>query len=448
MKTRKRCSALFALVVSFVAISGGCSKVPGKVAVSYVEAAIGRGAIEKTVSGSGSLEPVSSVKVLAQMSGIAERVYADYNDHVRKGQVLVELNTDMLRLQRVEKLASVSKARAQYDLQLSQYSTQLKLAEKKLVSDYELQTSKTTLDMYSAELKSAEAGLSVIDTEISQYAIIKAPITGVVLERNVESGASVVEGSSSNSSSLFTIAEDLNQMQIEAQVDEVDIASISKGQSVRFSVEALPDESFSGKVRMIRLTPETTDNVVSYSVVIDVDNSEGALLPGMTAEVDFIVERKEDVFLVPNAALRYEPSSLTAEEISLLAFEAGLEGLSGEDLAKAREKAPVPGDRGQGNGSPAAGGSSTGKRAGLSSLVMGGGPRGPRTPGISGQKRNGASAAAGNGGDSRKNLWYLDGSGKPAVVKVLPGISDGTNTAVTSTHDLEGMRIIVREGIN
>lgn len=442
MKTRRRYSALLLLAGGFAITGSGCSKTPDKVGISYVQAVIARGTIEKTVSGSGTLEPVSSVKVLAQMSGIAERVYADYNDHVTKGQVLVELNTDMLKLQRVGKKAAVCKARAQYDLQLSQHSTQLKLAEKKLVSDYELQTSKTTLEMYSAELASADAALSVIDTEISQYAIIKAPITGVVLERNVEAGASVVEGSSSNSSSLFTIAEDLTQMQIEAKVDEVDIASIAKGQSVRFSVEALPGEMFSGKVRMVRLTPETSDNVVSYSVVIDVDNSEGSLLPGMTAEADFLVDRQEGVLLVPNAALRYEPSKLSPEEISRLVFDAGLEGLSGEELERAREKAPASGDEGK------SGGANQGRPAGLSSLLMGGGPRGPRMSGGSGQRRAPGGGSVGGAGIASKNLWYLDGDGKLAAVKVIPGVSDGTNTAVTSAHDLEGMRIIVREGIN
>ncbi len=444
MKIRRRYSALLLLAGGFALAGAGCSKKADKAGISYVQAVIERGVIEKTVSGSGTLEPVSSVKVLAQMSGIAERVYADYNDRVTKGQVLVELNTDMLKLQRVGKKAAVCKARAQYDLQLSQHSTQLKLAEKKLVSDYELQTSKTTLEMYSAELASADAALSVIDTEISQYAIIKAPITGIVLERNVEAGASVVEGSSSNSSSLFTIAEDLTQMQIEAKVDEVDIASIAGGQSVRFTVEALPAVSFSGTVRMVRLTPETSDNVVSYSVVIDVDNSGGSLLPGMTAEVDFLVDRQDGVLLVPNAALRYEPSGLREEEIARLVFEAALEGLSGEELERAKERAPASGDEGKSGG---AGGANQGRPSGLSSLFMGGGPRGPRMPGGPGQKRAPAAGKTG-GAIAAKNLWYLDGDGKLAAVKVIPGVSDGTNTAVTSARDLEGMRIIVREGIN
>lgn len=440
------------LAISIPAVFSGCAKKTGTTAgkVSYVYTAVSRGSIEKTVSSSGSLAAVSEVSVLAQMSGTAEKVNADYNDHIKKGQVLVELNTDMLKLQKEEKVAAVNKARAAYELQELNYRNQQKLADKQLISDYDLKSAKATLDSDAAELASAEAELKVIETEINQYAFIKSPITGIVLARNVSVGQNVVEGSSSNSSSLFTLAEDLNEMEIEATVDELDIAAIRTGQQVRFSVEALTGKTFSGKVESIHLVPTTTNNVVSYSVIIKVDNSSGSLLPGMTAEVEFIEKSSDNVLLVPNAALRYEPSSLTADEIAKKVFEASLAGLSDDEKKAAMEQhagSPPPSE---------ASGSTEKKATGLSSLVMGGGrgPGGPGGPGGGSWKKSGnntektdAAAKAATPAETVKNLWYLNDVGELSVVQVKTGVSDGTNTEVTSDQNIEGLKIILKEKV-
>jgi HlyD family secretion protein len=383
------------LAIFFVLISGCTGKNAKTANAEYDFTTIEKGSIDKTVSSSGTLEPVSTVNIVSQMSGIVEKVNVDYNDHVTKGQTLLEINTDMLKLQQQQQKAAVAKAKANYDLQLINYTNQQKLADKGLISDYELKTGKTTLDVNAAELSSAEAALKVVETEISQYAFIKSPITGIVLTKSVEVGQSVVEGSSSNSSTLFTIAENLTQMQIEATVDEIDIASILKGQTVQFTVEALVGKTFSGTVQTIHLEPTTTDNVVSYTVIIAVDNADGTLLPGMTAEANFIVSSQEDVLLVPNSALRYEPTTLTSEEIATKIQEASI-AKDTKTTSKAAET---------------------------------------------------SSDTTATADDTTKNIWYLDDSGKLAVLAVKTGVSDGSNTVIVSDQDLEGKKIIVKEKV-
>lgn len=416
---------------------------------SYVFSAVNRGTIEKTVSASGTIEPVSTVSVIPQMSGIVEKVFADYNQRVKKGQTLVELNTETLGFQREEQKAAVDKARATYELQLVAYGNQQKLAAKGLVSDYDLKSTKTTLDVDAAELASAESAFKLIETEINQYAIIKAPITGIVLNRNVDVGGSVSGNTNSNATTLYTLAEDLAHMQIVATVDEMDIASIHQNQAVKFTVEALPGKTFSGKVQMVRMVPSTSDNVVSYSVVVAIDNAEGSLLPGMTAEAQFVVKSEENVLIVPNSALRYQPTSLSQTQIADAVFQASLAGLTDEQKtaaiaahdAAAKKAASSQGSNSQG---------------GLSSLVMGGGQGGPGgyhgapggTAGSSSQSKTaGTWTGTKSAAAATKNVWYLDGNGKPAVISLRTGISDGNNTEVFSDTDLEGKKIIVKEQV-
>jgi HlyD family secretion protein len=376
------------------------------------------------------------------MSGKVERILVDYNDSIHKGDVLAELNTDMLRLQREQQAAAVFKARANYELQLINYQNQQKLAEKNLISEYELKTGKTTLDIQAAELSASEASLRVIETEINQYAFITSPIDGIVLERNISEGQTVVEGSSSNSTSLFTLAENLEEMQIEAGVGELDIAGIYEGQEARFTLESLPGRTFSGAVESLRLMPAVQDNVVSYTVIISVENRDGALLPGMTCAVEFIEERREDVLLVPNAALRYRPGGMSADEIAGMVFEAGLRGLDGARRAaalEARSNAARENPVERTASRPA---------AGLPGMMM---PQ--RMPGTRGGRRTppGGAPPAGTGRSGQttaapKPLWFINGNGRPDCVLALPGISDGSFTEISPfNEDLEGRQVIARE---
>jgi HlyD family secretion protein len=452
MKQRIPVLFLIGLVLS------GCGG-PQAGSKSYELTVLRRGTLEKTVSSSGTLNPVSTVKVLPRMSGKVEKIYVDYNDAVGRGDVLAELNTDMLRLQREQQLAQVVKSRANYELQQINYRNQESLAEKNLISEYELKTGKTTLDIQGAELAAAEASLKAIETEINQYAFITSPIDGIVLERTITVGDTVVDSSSSNSSSIFTLAENLREMQIESWVGELDIAAIHQGQEVRFTLEALPGRTFTGSVESKRLLPSVQDNVVSYNVVIAVDNQDGSLLPGMTCSVEFIEERREDVLVVPNAALRYAPSSLSAGEIEEAVFAAGLAGMDEERRAgalKVREeaqKAQVPGNSRSGQSA-----------SGLAGLLapMPGGRMGP-PGGASGQRgnsaaqggsRTGSAGAAGSAGEGQAamrmgTLWFMGENGKPACLRVRAGISDGSYTEVEALNgeELEGREIILRERI-
>jgi HlyD family secretion protein len=447
MKRRGLLGALCLLALYLGSCRGG-KKTP-----VYEFTQVSRGGLEKTVSSTGTLNPVATVKVLPQMSGKVEKIFTDYNRPVKKGEVLAELNTDVLRLQREQQMAQVIKARANYELQRINFQNQEKLAEKNLISDYELKNGRTTLDIQAAELAAAEANLKSIDTEINQYAFITSPIDGVVLERNVNEGDTVVDSSSSNSQAIFTLAENLEEMQIESWVGELDIASIREGQEVRFTLESLPGRSFTGRVDSIRLIPKVTNSVVSYTVIINVENRDGSLLPGMTCAVDFIVERREGVLRIPNAALRYQPTHLNADEISAMVFEAGLRGLSDDERKAALEARAALASQASGNTGPQ-GGQGTG--TGITGLVAGPPPGMGRIMGGPGGGRQGPQGQQAGTAPQRRevtlrNGWYLSGEGKLEVMRLRTGITNGSFTEIITQGDteesLEGTRFILREKI-
>ena len=415
-----------------------------KSAATYEFTNIRRGTLERSVSSSGTINPVATVKVLPQMSGKVEKIYVDYNDPVQKGDVLAELNTDMLKLKRDQQYATVVKARANYELQQINYRNQQALAEKELISEYELKTSKTNLDGQAADLAVAEANLRVIVTEINQYAYITSPIDGIVLDRRINIGDTVVDSSSSNSSNIFTLAENLREMQIEASVGELDVASIHKGQPVRFTLESLPGRSFSGEVETLRMVPTVSSNVVSYTVIVKVENLDGVLLPGMTCAVDFIVERSEDILMVSSAALRYQPTNLSEEKIADMVFNASLANMNDEQRKAAQEA------RAQAQ-SQTANTANANTNTGITSLMMGSGQN-VRMMGGGGGRQRGAR----QGGDQPRNapreivvrnLWYISDDGKLDVMQVRTGISSGSFTEVRTREDIEGKQVILREKI-
>jgi HlyD family secretion protein len=436
---------LVAAATLCAALSVGCSG--KKSAVSYEFTNVRRGTLERTVSSSGTINPVATVKVIPQMSGKVEKIFVDYNAPVSRGDILAELNTDMLKLKREQQNATVLKARANYDLQQINYRSQQALAEKNLISEYELKSSKTNLDNQAAELAVAEANLRVIVTEINQYAYITSPIDGIVLDRRINIGDTVVDSSSNNSSAIFTLAENLREMQIEALVGELDIASISRGQPVRFSLESLPGRSFQGEVETLRLVPVVSSNVVSYTVIVKVENHDGSLLPGMTCAVDFIVERSEDILMISNAALRYQPTNLSAEKIDDMVFNASLESMNDEQRQAAIEARAQAKEQEQNNRQNAA----QNANSGITGLMMGSGqnmrmPGGPRPPG----QGPGQGARQGRGAGQAivmRNIWYIGDDGKLAVMRVRTGISSGSFTEIRSRENIEGKQVILREKI-
>ncbi|MEJ5188385.1 efflux RND transporter periplasmic adaptor subunit [Treponema sp. J25] len=444
---------------------------------AYEFTTIRRGTIESTVSATGTLAVESSVDVLAQMSGRIEKVFVDYNSKVKKDQLLATINTDLLKLQRKSAQATVDKVQSQYNLQNLAVQNAKALYEKGLLSEYDYKSALSTLEVYRAELLSAQTSLEQIETQINQYAYITSPIDGIILSKNIDEGSSVTGGSSSSSTTLFTIAANLSRMQILAEVDELDISSIRVGQEVRFTVEAYPGVSFTGKVKEIRLEPKTSNNVVYYYVNILADNTSGKLLPGMTAQVTFIKEKKENVLVVPNGALRFSPTSLSEAERERALFiarlpatmsaEARKEALARYDeMVKNRASQNRPSSQGQGL---------TSLMGGVPRMpgVPGGGPGGPGMPGpgsTTGRRSQGASQGSATSGMSngtegppgseanfsvegntngttpavRKPLWYLDESGNLAALIVQVGISDAQYTEVSGPSDLEGKQVILK----
>ncbi|MCL2762604.1 MAG: efflux RND transporter periplasmic adaptor subunit [Treponema sp.] len=440
-KTRQ-CPALALAVLAAVLFAACSGKKSG---VSYEFTNVRRGTLERTVSSSGTINPVATVKVLPQMSGKVEKIFVDYNDPIRRGDILAELNTDMLRLKRDQQRATVVKARANFELQQLSFRNQQALAERNLISEFELLTSKTNLDNQAADLAVAEANLRVIETEINQYAFITSPIDGIVLDRRINVGDTVVDSSSSNSSAIFTLAENLREMQIEATVGELDVAAIHRGQPVRFTLESLPGRSFTGEVETLRMVPSVSNNVVSYTVIVKVENQDGSLLPGMTCMVEFIVERSEDVLMVSNAALRYQPTHLSAERIADMVFNAGLEGMNDEQRQAAIEA------RAQ---AQAAQNANQNANTGITGLMMGGGQQNTRmmgsVPGGGGGNRQRQNQGQGGGRGQTvvmRNLWYISDDGKLDVMRVRTGISSGSFTEIRTREDLEGKQVILRERI-
>lgn len=436
--------ALLALGAVLLGVTTTSSRKSGTATKSYDYTEVSIASIEKSISTSGTLEPVSTVSVLAEMSGRIEKVYADYNDSVKKGQVLISLNTDMLKLQRLQAVADVNKAQANYELQLLDFQNKTKLAEKGLVSDYDLASSRSSLAVYEASLNSAKAALDIIDTKLNQYALIKSPIDGIVLDRSAEPGQSVVEGSSSNATSVFTLAEDLENMEIKAEVDELDIGSVKVGQAVRFSIDSKPGLSYEGRVKAIHLVPETSNNVVNYYVIISASNRDGNLLPGMTATIAFVVERKADVLTVPNAALRFTPTSLSSAEIAKKTAIAALGKLDSSQKAEA-EKSYDEALAAASAAKTAASASTASSKTGLTSILQGGAMGGP--PGMGRPKSSGSASPA--TATAKKALWYLDGSGILQCVLVEVGVTDGIKTQVSpasaSEDNLEGLKVILKE---
>ena len=449
MKKRNIISLIAVLVLiagGTVFVTSGKTAATASKAQNYDFTTIGRGSIESVVSSSGTLAVVNSVSVLAQMSGRVETVRVDYNDHVKKGQVLATINTDMLKLQERAAQAAVNKAQANYTLQLLAVQNAQTLAAKGLLADYDLKTAQATLDSSKADLDSAKAAFQQIQTEIDQYAIITSPIDGIVLQRDIDVGQSVVGGSSATSSALFTLTDDLSKMEIDAQVDELDISGIKSGQAVHFAVEAYSSETFSGVVNEIRLVPVTTNSVVFYDVMIDAYNKSGKLLPGMTANVSFVKQKKDNILVLPSAAFRFAPTTLSAAEIKKEIYLAGLGDISAEQKQAASSRY----DEIQ-KGIAAT--STTTRASGLAGLLAGG-----RVPGVGGfgggpgQNRagqqqggqNGAAVAKTPAPVAKKTLWYLGDSGKLAVTLVEAGLSDGLTTEIVGADNLEGKKVIVK----
>lgn len=255
--------------------------------------------IEVTVTATGELQPVYKVDVGTQVSGIVQHIYVDFNSVVKKGQLLAELDRSNLNEQLTQAQTSVSNAKSNLTLAQQQYDRIKALYDNKAATQESYESAVNSLNLAKNQLKTAQSELSRAQTNLS-YATIYSPIDGVIMDKAVEEGQTVA--SSFSTPTLFTIANDLTQMQVEASVDEADIGEVKAGQPVTFTVDAFPDDVFSGSVKEVRINPTVTSNVVTYTVIINAPNPESKLFPGMTANV-VITTKKEAGVCIPMTAL-------------------------------------------------------------------------------------------------------------------------------------------------
>lgn len=265
-----------------------------------------KGDISQTVSANGTINPVSLVNVGTQVSGTVKKLYVDFNSKVQKGQILLELDDALLSAQLKQSRANVQSAMASLELTTANEARMRSLFAQEYVSRQELDTAVQAKKAAEAQLQLTRATVEKDQANLA-YSVIRSPVSGVVVDRTVDVGQTVA--ASLQTPTLFKIAQDLSKMQIDANFAEADIGNIRVGQEVRFTVDAFAGRSFKGEVKLIRLNPTTLQNVVTYDVVINVSNPEHILLPGMTAYVSITVAERKGVLIVPNAALRFKPTS-------------------------------------------------------------------------------------------------------------------------------------------
>lgn len=264
-----------------------------------------RGELTETVTATGTIESVTQVDVGTQVTGIIDKLYADFNSVVTKGQLIAEIEKTLLQSDLTSAEANVESARLTDEYNLTNYQRDKALHDKKLISDYEFQTSTKDLEVSKTAYDKAKAD-RVRAAKNLNYAEIYSPIDGIVISREVEVGQTVV--SNMNVANLYTIA-DLDNMQVIGNVDEADIGQVKVGQAVTFSVDAYSDELFEGHVTQVRLNPTTESNVVTYEVVVAAPNPEHKLIPGLTANLTIYVMREKDVLLLPTKAFTFEPTA-------------------------------------------------------------------------------------------------------------------------------------------
>ena len=305
---------LIAVSIAVVAGAGfwlfGSSKAQHK--VTYETAVVTRGEISESITATGTIEPVTEVEVGTQVSGIIDKIYADYNSVVTKGQLIAEMDRVTLQSEVASQRAAYNGAKAEYEYQQKNYERNRGLHEKQLISDTDYEQSVYNYEKAKSNYESSQASLAKAERNLS-YATITSPIDGVVINRAVEEGQTVASGF--ETPTLFTIAADLTQMQVVADVNEADIGGVEEGQRVSFTVDAYPNDTFEGTVTQIRLGEDsstssgssTSSTVVTYEVVISAPNPDLKLKPRLTANVTIYTLDRKDVLSVPARALRFTP---------------------------------------------------------------------------------------------------------------------------------------------
>ena len=289
------------IIVALVKCTGGKKEEK----VSFDTAKVQKTNIQTSITATGTIEPVTSVTVGTQVSGIVSHLYVDYNSIVKKGQVIAELDRTNLISELNTAKANLSSAQSSLNYQLSNYNRYKELHDKGLVSADEFESARLQYLQAKEQVNSSKENVQKAQTNLG-YATITSPIDGVILSKSVEEGQTVA--ASFNTPELFVIAQDLTNMRVIADIDEADIGGVKEGQRVSFTVDAFPDDQFEGAVTQVRQQATTESNVVTYEVVISAPNNDLKLKPGLTANVTIYTLEKNDVLAVPAKALRFQPN--------------------------------------------------------------------------------------------------------------------------------------------
>jgi HlyD family secretion protein len=274
--------------------------------ISFVSSRATYGFIAKSITATGTIQPVDTVSVGAQVSGVVKNIYVDFNSVVKKGQLLAKIDPSVLLAQAEQSKANLDNARSNLNYQQSNFERQKKLFSMDVISKADYQFALNQYNSAKASVDNFVAQLKIINKNIS-YTDIYSPIDGVVLNRNVSEGQTIA--SSFNAPTLFVIAKDLTKMQVRAAVDEADIGGVKSGQKVDFTVDAFPNDVFKGTVEQILLHAKVSANVVTYTTLIGVDNTAMKLKPGMTASIFIFIEEDKNALLIPSRALNFKPDS-------------------------------------------------------------------------------------------------------------------------------------------
>jgi len=264
--------------------------------------------ITTTVTATGTIDPIIEIAVGTQVSGIISKIYVDFNSVVKKGQILAELDKTTLQTDYNSQLLNLNSSKTQYDFQKKNFQRSKELHDKSLISDIDFETAKYNYELALSTYKLNQSNLKKAQTNLN-YATIHSPIDGVILSRAVEQGQTVA--ASFSTPTLFTIAQDLTKMQVVANVDEADIGTVRKGQRVSFSVDAYPNDQFTGDVTQVRLKSTVTSNVVTYEVIVNAPNENLKLKPGLTANITIYTVEKSGTLTLPNKVFSYKPDATT-----------------------------------------------------------------------------------------------------------------------------------------
>lgn len=320
MKHKIILSSIIILLLSSIFFVVGCKKIGQN--LPYTSEKISQKKITQVVEASGTVNPVKSVNIGSQVSGIIKEIYVDFNSEVKKGQLLAEIDPSLFQAQ-VDKAqgdllaaqANYQKTKSTLDFEHKNYMRYKKLYTKNYVSKSDLDLAESTYNSNLAQLNAMKASITQAQANLSnnltnlRYTKIISPVDGVVVSRAVDVGQTVA--ASFQTPELFIVAQDLTDMQIEVSVSEADIGKIKNGQIVNYTIDGYPDEIFKGKVSQVRISPTTVSNVVTYTVIVSVDNEEGKLIPGMTANVSIVTLEKDGILCAPVKALKFSPTEIT-----------------------------------------------------------------------------------------------------------------------------------------